>query len=145
MRAISSKELQLNMAVACGQLLSSAQELVEAARQLGRRPTPEAQTWLGSAAHGVFEGTLKVLLVWDDGEVDKIVSVCYDVLDKLALVQGAKSMRSLAVCFRVRWQDCTQVIYMYTRYIFRIQGFSETVTSLFHLVENRRKVQFQWR
>lgn len=96
-----TQELQANMSMACNQLLPAAQELMEAARQLGRRPTPDAQSWLGSAAHGVFEGTLKVLLVWDDGEVYKIVSACYDVLDKLALVQGVKSMRSLAVCFRV--------------------------------------------
>ena len=102
------------MSTACSQLLPAAQELLEAAKQLASEPTPEAQSWLGSAAHGVFEGTLKVLLVWDDGEIEKIVSACYDVLDKLALVQGAKSMRSLAVCFRVCYLchelDCACVI-----------------------------------
>lgn len=116
------QELQANMSMACNQLLPAAQELMEAARQLGRRPTLDGQSWLGTAAHGVFEGTLKVLLVWDDGEVYKIVSACYDVLDKLALVQGVKSMRSLAVCFRV----CTPAImfeYTLNEYNYFLVGF----------------------
>ena len=44
----------------------------------------------------------QVLLVWDDGEVRKILRTADWVLDRLGLVQGAKSMRGLVVCFRVR-------------------------------------------
>ena len=43
----------------------------------------------------------QVLLVWDDGEVRKILRIADWVLDRLGLVQGAKSMRGLVICFGV--------------------------------------------
>lgn len=44
---------------------------------------------------------LQVLLVWDDGEVRKILTAAQWVLDRLVLVKGAKSMRGLVICFGV--------------------------------------------
>ena len=39
--------------------------------------------------------------MWDDGEVRKILTAAQWVLDRLGLVQGAKSMRGLVICFGV--------------------------------------------
>ena len=40
--------------------------------------------------------------MWDGAEVKKIVQTALWVLDRLELVQGSKSMRSLVICFGVR-------------------------------------------
>ena len=39
--------------------------------------------------------------MWDSAEVNKIVQTAHWVLDRLELVQGSKSMRSLVICFGV--------------------------------------------
>ena len=43
----------------------------------------------------------QVLMVWDDGEVRKIIRAAHWVLDRLGLMQAAKSLRSLVICFGV--------------------------------------------
>ena len=43
----------------------------------------------------------QLLLVWDEGEVRKIVHAAQWALDRLELVLGSKSMRGLVVCFGV--------------------------------------------
>ena len=44
---------------------------------------------------------LQVLLIWDDGEVRRILRTAEWALDRLGLVQGSKSMRSLVICYGV--------------------------------------------
>ena len=40
--------------------------------------------------------------MWDSAEVNKIVKTAQWVMDRLELVQGSRSMRSLVICFGVR-------------------------------------------
>lgn len=44
-------------------------------------------------------------MVWDDGEVRKIICTAHWVLDRLGLMQAAKSLRSLVICFGVNEDD----------------------------------------
>ena len=54
-----------------------------------------------SCTHTHIHTHTQVLLVWDDGEVRKLLRIADWVLDRLGLVQGAKSMRGLVICFGV--------------------------------------------
>lgn len=50
----------------------------------------------------MFNFCSQVLLLWDNAEVKRIVQTARWVIDRLGLVQGTKSMRSLVICFGVR-------------------------------------------
>jgi hypothetical protein len=92
--------LRADLPVACSLSLRAGEQLVEATRSLAREPSSgTARLSLNTAAQGILEGTMKVLLVWDEAEVRKIISAAHWTLDRLGLVKVAKSMRSLVICF----------------------------------------------
>lgn len=111
------------MPVVIEMALKAAEQILEAAGRLVEHPhSKDVQLMLVRGSHGVLEGTMKVkltstlwflvnnnrflhlqiLLVWDSAEVNKIVQMAHWVMDRLELVQGSKSMRSLVICFGVR-------------------------------------------
>ena len=84
------------------QAIEAANLLVEAAKKLKSDPSSvEGSSMMLRGAQGTLEGTLRVLLVWDMGEVDRIVSTARWALDRVSLVEASRSMRGLVVCFRV--------------------------------------------
>jgi len=97
----SDDDLHSGMPVACDAVKDAGNCLLLATHQLKQQPFSHNVRYnLVDSARNILEGTMKVLLVYDEAEVRKIVASARWVMDQLHLVETAASSRELVVKFQ---------------------------------------------
>ncbi len=87
---------------ACDAAVKASEQLVDAAKRLRQQPeSRNAKSLFSAAAEGVKSSIVEVLLLWDNAEVRSVCAAAQVARDRLQLMSGAKSMRSLVLCFKV--------------------------------------------
>lgn len=94
-------DLKSEMPSACDTVRDAGNSLLMATHQLKQQPFSNKVRYnLVDSARNILEGTMKVLLVYDEAEVRKIVRAARWVMDRLGLVEGVTSQRGLVVSFK---------------------------------------------
>ncbi|XP_035671714.1 catenin alpha-1-like isoform X2 [Branchiostoma floridae] len=115
----ADEELLVAMPAACEMLSTAGRNTLLAAQNLQTESvTPAARAALVQSLRNVLQGTMKVLLVWDDAEVRKIVHAAHWVLERVNVMMTASNMKGLVACFK---------------------GFSEAVMLLANLTDKRQQ------
>ncbi|CAH1257676.1 CTNNA1 [Branchiostoma lanceolatum] len=115
----ADEELLVAMPAACEMLSTAGRNTLLAAQNLQTESvTPAARAALVHTLRTVLQGTMKVLLVWDDAEVRKIVHAAHWVLERVNVMMTASNMKGLVACFK---------------------GFSEAVMLLANLTDKRQQ------
>ncbi|XP_019646308.1 PREDICTED: catenin alpha-1-like [Branchiostoma belcheri] len=115
----ADEELLVAMPAACEMLSTAGRNTLLAAQNLQTvAVTPAARAALVQSLRNVLQGTMKVLLVWDDAEVRKIVHAAHWVLERVNVMMTTSNMKGLVACFK---------------------GFSEAVMLLANLTDKRQQ------
>lgn len=94
-------DLKSAMPLACDAVKDAGNCLLMATHQLKQYPfSNKVRYILVDSARNILEGTMKVLLVYDEAEVRKIVTSARWVMDRLHLVETVNSPRELVVSFK---------------------------------------------
>lgn len=94
-------DLKLEMPAACDAVKDAGNSLLMATHQLKQQPFSNKVRYnLVDSARNILEGTMKVLLVYDEAEIRKIVTSARWVMDRLVLVEAVTSPRGLVVSFK---------------------------------------------
>lgn len=87
---------------ACSAAVKASEQIMDASRRLRQQSEARsARSLLLTATQGVRTSLKDVLQQWDSAEVRSICSAAQLARDRLQLMSGAKSMRSLLLCFKV--------------------------------------------
>lgn len=93
--------LKSGMPPACEAVKDAGNALLMATHQLKQQPFSNKVRYnLVDSARNILEGTMKVLLVYDEAEIHKIVTSARWVMDQLHSVEAVTSPRGLIVSFK---------------------------------------------
>ena len=122
------QQLKSELSAACERTLCSSDRLVESARSLKKNPSSQqAKALFRGSTEGIRIGVtqvrvffstalcqgptrsrlkkmislIQVFTCWDDAAVRRITATGRLSMDKLEIMSGSQSMRSLVLCFRV--------------------------------------------
>ncbi|XP_068712056.1 vinculin-like [Montipora foliosa] len=99
---VPDDDLRSGMPLACEAVKDAGNCLLLATHQLKEQPFSHKVRYnLVDSARNILEGTMKVLLVYDQAEIRKIVASARWVMDQLHLVERATSSGELVVKFQV--------------------------------------------
>ncbi|XP_048584760.1 uncharacterized protein LOC116618752 isoform X2 [Nematostella vectensis] len=94
-------EFKAAMPEACSEVTQSGQALHMASHKLNQESFSHAVRYsLVDSARNILEGTMKVLLVYDQNEVRKIIRAVHWVMDRLGFTEAVTSMRGFIISFK---------------------------------------------
>jgi hypothetical protein len=104
--------LQREMALGIKVALEATRILLQAVKEMKetQQDWPPNCQKLHQAAKLILNGVTKILVIWDESEVRKIICLAQSSQDRLKLIQGALSMRALVVCYHGFYESTMQLI-----------------------------------